>query len=151
MRARERPLLHPHAARDLPRPAAHADQLQLQWRVAYDKEFVGAEALRARRREGPAVRATCFTADGPVAPGQALQVAGKDAGEVLAATFSPTLGAWVGSALLATRVAHPHVPLTASSDAGPVQLTTRTTPLVDNLSLHVDPHKHAYATREAAR
>jgi glycine cleavage system aminomethyltransferase T len=126
-------------------------ELQLQWRVAYDKDFVGAEALRSRRREGPAVRATCFTADGPVTPGQVLQVSGKDAGEVLAARFSPTLGAWVGSALLATRLAHPHVPLTASSDAGPVQLLTRTTPLVDNLSLHVDPHKHTYATREAAR
>jgi glycine cleavage system aminomethyltransferase T len=126
-------------------------ELQLQWRVAYDKDFVGAQALRARRAEGARVRATCFTADGPVAPGQKLQVAGQDAGEVLAARLSPTLGAWIGSALLAKRFAHPHVSLSASMEAGSVQLTTRTTPLVDNLSLHIDPHKHSFATREAVR
>jgi hypothetical protein len=77
-----------------------------------------------------------------------LQAGGQDAGEVLAARFSPTLSAWVGSALLVRRLAHPHVSLAASTEAGPVGLTTRTTPLVDNLSLHVDLHKHSFATRE---
>jgi glycine cleavage system aminomethyltransferase T len=124
-------------------------ELQLQWRVAYDKDFVGAEALRARRAEGARWRATCFTAEGPVAPGQAVSRAGEDVGEVLAACFSPTLGAWIGSALLARRLAHPHVALAVSSEAGPMPITTRTTPLVDNRSLHVDPHKHSFATRGA--
>lgn len=126
-------------------------ELQLQWRVAYDKDFVGAEALRARRTEGPKVRATCFTADGPVAAGQTLQVEGQHAGEVLEAMFSPTLAAWVGSALLVKRLAHPHVSLVASTEAGTVRIMTRTTPLVDNLSLHIDLHKHSFATREAVR
>jgi aminomethyltransferase len=124
-------------------------ELQLQWRVAYDKAFVGAEALRARRAEGARVRATSFTADGALTPGQTLQLGGEDAGEVLATSFSPTLGAWVGTALLTRRLAHPHIELTASSDAGAVSLTTRTPPLIDNLSLHVDPHKHSFATSVA--
>lgn len=124
-------------------------ELQLQWRVAYDKDSVGSEALRARRAEGPKVRATSFTADGALAAGQTVQLGGEDAGEVLAASFSWTLGGWVGSALLARRVAHPHVELTATSDAGVVHVTTRTPPLIDNLSLHVDPHKHSFATSAA--
>jgi len=118
-------------------------ELGLQWRVAYDKDFVGAEALRARRTAGATVRATCFTANGLLAPGQTVQLRGEDVGEVLAASHSPTLGAWVGTALLARRLAHPHVQLTAGNA---VQLTTQTTPLIDNLSLHIDPHKHSFAT-----
>ena len=122
-------------------------ELQLQWRVAYDKEFTGAEALRARRAEGFTVRTTGFTADGALAPGTPLQMGDEDAGEVLAATFSHGLGMWVGSALLHRRLAHPHVALTATSEAGIVRVTTRTTPLVYNASLQIDPHKHSYATR----
>ena len=125
-------------------------ELQLQWRVAYDREFVGSEALRARRAEGPRVRATSFTAEGPLSPGQPVRLGDDDVGEVLAASVSPTLGGWVGTALLARRLAHPHVELTSTSAGGPVRVTTRTPPLVDNLSLHVDPHKHSFATRATA-
>jgi aminomethyltransferase len=122
-------------------------ELQLQWRIAYDKDFCGAEALRARRAAGFKVRATGFTADGSLAPGTPLRLGDEDAGEVLATQLSPGLGTWVGSALLHRRLAHPHVPLTATSDAGVVRVTTRTTPLVYNASLQIDPHKHSYATR----
>jgi hypothetical protein len=69
---------------------------------------------------------------------------------VLAVSLSPTLGGWVGTALLTRRLAHPHVELTATSETGVVHLTTRTPPLIDNLSLHVDPHKHSFATSAAA-
>ena len=75
-------------------------ELQLQWRVAYARQFVGAEALRARRTDGAKVRATCVVASGPIAPGQPVRLGDDDVGEVLAASPSPTLGAWVGSALL---------------------------------------------------
>ncbi len=124
-------------------------ELQLQWRVAYDKDFCGVEALRARRAEGFKVRTTGFTADGSLAPGTPLRLGAEDAGEVLAAHFSPSLGMWVGSALLHRRLAHPHVPLTATSEAGAVCVMTRTTPLVYNASLRIDLHKHSYATRGA--
>jgi aminomethyltransferase len=122
-------------------------ELQLQWRVGYGKDFVGAEALRARRERGASVRATCFTADGPVAPGQAVMVHDREVGEVLAASESPTMGGWLGCALLRKRVAHPHVEVSIASVAGSVAAVTQTVPLVDNLSLRVDPNKHSYATR----
>jgi aminomethyltransferase len=124
-------------------------ELQLQWRVSYDKDFVGARALLARRAAGPSVRAAAFVAERPVEPGRRVQRDGADAGETLAACFSPTLERWIGSALLPVRLAHPHVPLVVSAAAGATPIVTCTTPLVDNASLHVDPHKHAYATRGA--
>jgi aminomethyltransferase len=124
-------------------------ELQLQWRVVYAREFVGAAALRARRAEGAKVRATCVAAEKPIAAGQRVLLAGGHAGELLAACFSPTLGRWVGSALLDVRLAHPHLTLSVETEAGPVPLATCTAPLVDNLSLHIDPHTHSYATRSA--
>jgi glycine cleavage system aminomethyltransferase T len=124
-------------------------ELQLQWRVVYARQFVGTEAVRARRAEGAKLRATCVVASGPIAPGQRVRIAGHDAGILLATCLSPTLGRWIGSALLDVRLAHPHVALTAETGAGPVSLLTCTAPLVDNLSLRIDPHKHTYATRDA--
>lgn len=122
-------------------------ELQLQWRVIYEREFVGVSALRARRAAGPRVRATCFMTEGSIAAGQRVQLAGDDVGEVLAARVSPTLGRTIGSVLLELPFAHPHLTLSAVTDAGLVSLLTCTAPLVDNLSLHIDPHKHTYATR----
>jgi glycine cleavage system aminomethyltransferase T len=122
-------------------------ELQLQWRVVYTREFIGAAALRARRAEGARVRATCFLSDGPVRAGQRVRLAGLDIGEVLAACESPTLGQTVGSALLLLRFAHPHVTLSAVAPEGEIAFRTCTASLVDNLSLRILPHKHAYATR----
>lgn len=123
-------------------------ELQLQWRVAYQRDFVGAEALRARRAAGAAVRATWFTSAVTLAPGQDLTLDGDTCGQVLACTTSPTLGGAVGIALLSTRLAHPGLALVAPTDAGPVTLATRTAPLIRNRSLFVDPHRHSYRTRE---
>jgi hypothetical protein len=47
--------------------------------------------------------------------------------------------------LLDLRFAHPH--LTLSTAPGGLSLRTCTASLVDSRSLHVDPHKHSYATR----
>jgi glycine cleavage system aminomethyltransferase T len=126
-------------------------ELQLQWRVDYGREFVGAEALRARRAAGPAVRATSFLApaSAPVAAGDAIRIDGKVHGEVLAAAPSPTLGGAIGVALLETRLAHPGIELEIAAAAGSVAAATRTPPLVRNRSLFVDPHRHSYRTRDA--
>ena len=120
-------------------------ELQLQWRVVSTREFAGVEALRARRAEGPKARVTCFTSASPIAPGQRVRLPGLegDAGEVLASCASPTLGQTVGSVLLDIRVAHPHLTFTA----GEHEMRTCTASLVDNKSLHVQPHKNSYATR----
>jgi aminomethyltransferase len=124
-------------------------ELQLQWRVSYDKDFVGARALGERRAAGPGVRTAAFVAEGPVAPGQPVHRDGAKTGETLAACYSPTLDRWIGRALLPVQLAHPHVPLVVATSNGTTPIVTCTTPLVDNLSLHVDLHKHAYATQRA--
>jgi len=123
-------------------------ELQAQWRVGYARDFVGAQALRARKAEGPRVRATSFTAPVPVAPGDLVLHAARQIGEVLAAGFSHTLGAVAGVALIETRHAHPHIDaFTVRSATGETAIRTRTPPLVNNRSLYVDPHRHAYQTR----
>lgn len=120
-------------------------ELQLQWRVVYTREFVGADALRARRAEGLKARVTCFVADEPIAPGQRVSLGSLVVGEVLAACQSPTLGKTVGSVLLSARFAHPHITFAAGSQS----LRTCTASLVYNQSLRIQPHKHSYATRDA--
>lgn len=123
-------------------------ELQLQWRVSYQRDFVGAEALRARRAAGAAVRATSFVAAQAIAPGQAILFEGWPCGEVLASALSPTLGAWTGIALLPVRLAHPGIAdFVAQGEDAPVAITTRTPPLINNRSLFVDPHRHSYRTR----
>ena len=119
-------------------------ELQLQWRVVYTREFIGAEALRARRAEGAKARVTCFSSAAEFTPGERVRLGELEVGEVLAARASPTLGVTVGSVLLDRRFAHPHLSLTAGDRA----LRTMTASLVDNLSLRVQPHKHSYATRD---
>jgi glycine cleavage system aminomethyltransferase T len=122
-------------------------ELQLQWRVDHRRDFVGAEALRARRAAGAAVRATSFVAPAPVAAGDALALDGEPCGEVLAAVPSPTLGGVVGIALVRTRLAHPGLELEVAAAGGPVTATTRTPPLIQNRSLFIDSHRHSYRTR----
>ncbi len=124
-------------------------ELQLQWRVVYTRAFVGADALRTRRAEGIRARTTCFVSSSSLRGGERVLLEGIDVGEVLSTVASPTLGQTVGAALLLARFAHPHLPLTAETPNGLASLRTCTASLVDNLSLHVQPHKHAYATRAA--
>jgi len=127
-------------------------ELQLQWRVAYAREFIGAAALRARKSEGARARVTCFVAGGPVAPGDSVRLGDVEVGEVLASVSSPTVGAVIGSVLLSTRFAHPHLDLVARTATGDVPLRTCCAYLVENLSLHVHPHLgHTYATRGELR
>jgi glycine cleavage system aminomethyltransferase T len=124
-------------------------ELQLQWRVGWERDFVGAEALRARRASGPGLRSVCVTAEQAIGRGQRVRLAGRDAvGELLETGWSSTRGQWVGMALVPRAIAHPHLAvLSADTDAGPVALRTQAPPLLDNRSLHVDPHRHSYGAR----
>jgi glycine cleavage system aminomethyltransferase T len=142
-----------HFAMSTVRPSAMVSpltpiELQLQWRVGYGREFVGATALRARKAEGSKARVTCFTSAADVPEGVPLHLGASRIGEVLASARSPTLGLTVGSALLRHPFAHPHLALTAETPAGAVHVRTETAALVSNESLRVKPHLgHAYANR----
>jgi len=123
-------------------------ELQLQSRVDYSREFIGGHALSERRGAGAKVRATCFLSEGRVLPGQRVELADMEVGEILAACPAPTLGQTVGSVLLERRFAHPHLTLTTTGPEGHASLRTCTASLVDSLSLRIQPHRHAYATRD---
>jgi len=125
-------------------------ELQLQWRVESQKEFVGAEALRARRAAGAKARVTCFTAGAEVQAGQPVELGPARVGTVLAAAFSPLRRDWVGWALLDLHVAWPGISAMTVAGAGvpPVAIATRTPPVLNNRSLHIDPHRHSYQTRD---
>jgi glycine cleavage system aminomethyltransferase T len=124
-------------------------ELQLQWRVGWDRTFVGAEALRKRRAQGPALRSVCVTAGAEIARGQAVACGGEAVGELLDAAWSFTRAQWVGMALVPRSLAHPHLSvLTARGAGGEVALRTQAPPLLDNRSLYVDPHRHSHRTRE---
>ncbi|HEY0714756.1 MAG TPA: hypothetical protein VGF45_18890 [Polyangia bacterium] len=119
-------------------------ELQLQWRVTYDRGFVGAEALRARRAAGISRRTTTFTAAAPVAIGDRVFWSGRSIGEVMAFGWSPDRGDFVGLALLDIAVAHPGIDaFVVEATTGAVPIVTRSPPLVASRSLKVDLAAHA--------
>ena len=124
-------------------------ELQLQWRVSYKKQFVGSEALRRRRSDGPRVRITCLLADGPIEVGDAVAAVGATVGRVVNAGYSDIREEWVALALLELPWAYPGIDsLTIpSGSATPVMVRTVSPPVLQNRSLAVSPQLHSYATR----
>ncbi|HVE83363.1 MAG TPA: hypothetical protein VND93_10970 [Myxococcales bacterium] len=143
-----------HFSMRLYEPAARALhltplELQLQWRVDSQKDFVGAPALKARRAAGISGRVTCFTAGKEVRAGQPVHLGDARVGTVLEAGWSPFRREWVGWALLDLSVAWPGLSaLAVAGEGGPVPAVTRSPPLLNNRSLHIDPHRHSHQTRE---
>jgi glycine cleavage system aminomethyltransferase T len=129
-------------------PAVTPLELQLQWRVNYDKDFEGVEALRERRKAGGAQRLTCFVAREAVQPMDKVRHGDREVGSVMVTGWSSTRGDWVGWALLDLKLAWPGInAFHVESATGPVPIETRSPPLIDNRSLFVDPHRHRYLTR----
>jgi glycine cleavage system T protein (aminomethyltransferase) len=68
----------------------------LGWCCREDTGFIGAEAVRATRAEGPAERLVAFVIDGPGIARRGNPVAGG--GEVTSGTLSPCMGVGIGLA-----------------------------------------------------
>jgi aminomethyltransferase len=122
-------------------------ELQLQWRVAYDKEYVGSTALAARRREGARRRVTCLLSDGGMAVGDAVVLSGATVGEVVNAGFSHVRGDWVALALMDVAWAHPGIGAFGVGADG-VAARSVSPPVLNNRSLGVSPQLHSYRTRD---
>jgi aminomethyltransferase len=138
-------------------------ELQLQWRVSPTKDYVGAAALRERRRSGAAHRITALQAKGPILAGDELVFEGEPIGRVLHAEPSITIGdRHVGIGLLRAEYAHSGIDRYAAARGGPgidgqqgrtikeralEPVRTVSAPFVNNRSLHVNPQKHVYAIR----
>jgi glycine cleavage system aminomethyltransferase T len=119
-------------------------ELQLQWRVSYDREYPGAAALRARRQTATR-RSVLMCADAELVAGMRVTGDGRDLGAVLHAERSPTRGQWLALAIVDRALAHAGLDgLAVDGNA----VRTLSAPAIDNRSLLVDPQRHAFATRD---
>jgi aminomethyltransferase len=120
-------------------------ELQLQWRVSYRKEYVGAAALRERRARGVAERLTALVSAEEIAAGDPVEHEGRRIGRIVNAGFSAALGRFVGLALLDIAWACSGLDcLVARRGAGTAPLRTVSPPFLHNLSLEVSPQSHSY-------
>ena len=123
-------------------------ELQLQWRVAYDKDAVGVAAARTRRDAGVTQRLTCLVSDGAMARGDVVSLEGARVGRIVSAGWSPVRDDGVALALLDLRVAWPGIDGFVVAGAHEVRARSMTPPLLNNRSLFVSPQLHSYATRD---
>lgn len=122
-------------------------ELQLQWRISYQKDYVGAEALRRRRADGIRRRIACLVGDGPVQAGMNLRFGERTVGHVVNAEFSTLRQQWVAHGVLDTRLSRPGITgFSVGPGSGPV-LRTVLPPVVNNRSLYVNPQRHSFRTR----
>lgn len=121
-------------------------ELQLQWRVSYQKSFVGSTAVRARRADGIELRLTCLTSPGPIGVDDAIVCHDQGIGVVVNAAFSPIRKQWIALGLLDLAFAYPGIgPLNVGASRIPGH--TVAPPVLNNRSLYVNPQIHSYATR----
>ena len=123
-------------------------ELGLQWRVTYDRAYVGSEALHAARRRSPR-RLTALRAAAPFHAGDDVFHHTEPIGRVVRAGFSPTLESWIGAALIDRHLAHSGIAafVTQSEDGSRTPLRTVSLPFVTNQSLYVKPGRNRYADR----
>lgn len=123
-------------------PRCSPIELQLQWRLAReDKQYVGRDALRARRVTH---RATALVASAALKPGDPVTYQDRAIGSVIEAQLSETIGLPIGLALIENELAHSGIDRFA---AGGVPVRTVSPPFVNNLSLYVNLQRDAWATR----
>jgi aminomethyltransferase len=122
-------------------------ELQLQWRISYQKDYVGAEALRSRRAAGIKQRLACFAGTGPFKAGAELYYGGRAVGKIVNADFAALRGDWVVYGVVDARLSRPGIDgFTAGSVSGP-RLRTIIPPVLNNRSLYVNPQRHSFRTR----
>ncbi|TAK22623.1 MAG: aminomethyl transferase family protein [Myxococcaceae bacterium] len=126
-------------------PGATAVELQLQWRLSSRKEYLGREAIAARRRDEGRERIACLVTDELLLPGDEVVCDGEPIGRVTHAERSLTRGDFIAQALLGARWAHGGIDRYRVRRGGrEVAARTVTPPLVDNRSLYVDPRRHSF-------
>jgi len=86
-------------------PETDAISAGLGWVCALDKDFVGTEALRAVKEEGPQRRLTGFVMDERAVPRPGMRI--EEGGEVTSGTHSPSLDVGIGMGYVASELAAP--------------------------------------------
>lgn len=124
-----------------------AVEAQLQWRLRYERPFVGREALQAqlvstsRRQTLMLVSPTPMQADDPVA------LERRAVGTILTVTYSPLRQDFVAIALVDQAYAFPGLKgLTIGASRAPARALSA--PAINNRSLWVNPQRHSVHTRK---
>ena len=86
-------------------PETDAISAGLGWVCALDKDFVGTEALRAVKEEGPQRRLTAFVMEERAVPRPGMRI--EEGGEVTSGTHSPSLDVGIGMGYVASELAAP--------------------------------------------
>ncbi len=123
-------------------------ELQLQWRVTYDGDGVGLEALRAHRAGGSRTRVTTLVAAKPLATGDTVHLADEPAGTLLNAAWSVARAEWIALALLDVRCAVPGILFRVATSGGSVDARSVSPPVLNNARMFVSPQMHSYAARD---
>lgn len=124
-------------------------ELQLQWRVSYQKSFAGSDALSRRRRDGAKQRLTSLLMNGEIARGDIVSLEGKPVGRIVNAGFSHVRAEWMALALIDVAWAYPGIASFAvAGRAGTATARSVSPPVLNNRSLSVSPQLHSYATRQ---
>jgi aminomethyltransferase len=123
-------------------------ELQLQWRISYQKDYVGADALRRRRGQGIKRRLTCFVGQGLLYTGMELRYRGYPVGQIVNAEFSTLRQEWVAQAVVDARLSRPGIEgFSAGPSPNSPSLRTFLPPVINNRSLYVNPQRHSFKTR----
>lgn len=119
-------------------------ELQLQWRLRSDEDYLGAEALAQGRARGLRHRLTAFIGPGDYSVGAVVAIEGRPAGWVYAAGRSPLLDHTFGLALLEVEVALPWL----DGEVDSVAIRSVAPPVLRNRSLYVSPARHSLLRKE---
>jgi aminomethyltransferase len=122
-------------------------ELQLQWRISYQKDYVGAESLRRRRAAGIKQRIACIVSKAPLQTGADLYYGGRQVGKIANADFASLRDEWVAYGLIDARLSRPGIDgFTVGSASGP-RARSVLPPVLNNRSLYVNPQRHSFRTR----
>ncbi len=120
-------------------------ELQLQWRLAASRPYVGQEVVAARLRSPTLRRLTFVVTEELASTGDRVTLDGDEVGVITRAARSLTRGDYVAHALLDARVAHGGLDVFEVRSGGrALRARTVAPPLVANRSLSVDPRRHAF-------
>jgi glycine cleavage system aminomethyltransferase T len=123
-------------------------ELQLQWRISYEKDYAGSSALQRRRAEGIKQRLTCLVGEGPLEIGMPLYYAGRLVGYIANAEFSSLREEWVAHGVLDARLSRPSIEgIVAGAPTSRHRLRSVVPPVLNNRSLYVNPQRHSFRTR----
>lgn len=125
-------------------PGATPIELQLQWRLATDRDFLGRDAIERRRPE-ITHQQVCLLSAHELAKGDPVVLGGREIGVVTRAAFSPVRGETIASALVPRPLAHGGIDRFECRGA---RVRSCAPPLIDNRSLYVDARRHSYRTRD---